>query len=79
VFKIYKQEFVCNKCGESSCMGIVGYSDLFPNICDLCLVNDSEEVVIQNTFGTRKFGGKFLALIVSLQKSLSKKNKQKIN
>ncbi|WP_026998378.1 hypothetical protein [Eisenibacter elegans] len=47
-FKIYKRAFVCSCCKESSFMGIVGYSTQYPNICDLCLVNeldDSEEAV----------------------------------
>jgi hypothetical protein len=42
-FKIYKQNFVCDQCGELSCMGIVGYSKQYPKICDLCLIDGEDD------------------------------------
>ncbi|MCU0447696.1 MAG: hypothetical protein MUE85_22575 [Microscillaceae bacterium] len=41
-FKIYRQDFVCDKCGEQTCMGIIGFSSQYHKICDLCLVNELE-------------------------------------
>jgi ArsR family metal-binding transcriptional regulator len=41
-FKIYLQDFVCDKCGEQTCMGIIGFSSKYHKICDFCLVNELE-------------------------------------
>lgn len=41
-FKIYQYDFICDKCGAQTCMGIIGYSQKYHKICDLCLVNDEE-------------------------------------
>jgi ArsR family metal-binding transcriptional regulator len=42
IFKIYRQDFTCDKCGEQTCMGIIGYSSKYHKICDFCLVNELE-------------------------------------
>ncbi len=49
-FKIYKFDFKCDCCGEETCMGIIGFTKLVPNICDLCLINgfDGEEQFIED-------------------------------
>lgn len=41
-FNIYKYEFICDVCQDSTCMGLIGYSDKYHKICDLCLVDDLE-------------------------------------
>lgn len=43
IFKIYKEAFICDCCGESTIMGLIGYSTQYPKICDLCLINGEED------------------------------------
>jgi hypothetical protein len=40
VFKIYQKEFVCDRCGELTFMGIIGFSEKYFRVCDLCLINE---------------------------------------
>lgn len=54
-FKIYKFEFTCDKCGDSTIMGLIGQKGKYEKICDICLIEDEEEEdEIANEKGTNR-------------------------
>ncbi|MDX2303098.1 MAG: hypothetical protein NW226_09870 [Microscillaceae bacterium] len=45
VFKIYQSDFICDVCGEETCMGLIDPTSSVKKICDICLINGQENAL----------------------------------